>query len=115
MSCKATEHSVHDPGGVGVIMIMLEPEIDPVRPAARDRIKTQDRCADNENNKCPSYWAQIVTFVLHMHDENDCFTVLHHFFRRGQMTDVVRNLPRAPSPRNSMPGCKCISSEAASV
>ena len=58
-----------------MIMIMLGPEIYPVRSAARVGIKTQDRCADHENDKYPSYWAQIVTLALHMQDENDCFTV----------------------------------------
>ena len=98
MSCKATELSAQDLGGVGVIMNLLEPELDLVRSAARVRIKTRDWCADRENDKYPSYCAQIVTLALHMHDENDCFTGFNHFFLRGQMTHVIQNFPKLLLP-----------------
>lgn len=104
MSCKAMELSAQDLGGVGVIMNMLEPEIDLFRSAARVRIETRDRCVYHENDKYPSYCAQIVTLALHMHNENDCFTSFNHFFRRGQMTHVIQYLPEAPSSGKSMPG-----------
>ena len=94
MSYKATELSAQDLGGVGVIMDMLEPEIDLVRSAATVRIKTRDQCADRENDKYPSYCAQIVTLALHMHDENDCFTGFNHIFLRGQMTHVIQDFAK---------------------
>ena len=95
MSCKATELSAHDLGGVGVIMDMLQPEVDLVRSAARLRINTRDQCADRENDKYSSYCAQIVTLALNMHDENDCFTDFNHFFLRGQMTQLSNIVQRS--------------------
>ena len=96
MSCKATELPAQHLGGVGMIMDMLEPEIDLVRSAARVRIETRDPCADHENDKYPSYRAQIVTLALHMHDENDCSTSFNHVFLQGQMIHVIQNLPKLP-------------------